>query len=136
MNQHELEEYKEKLIELRETHLKEKEATEEGYLRNSQKDASGDLSAYSIHMADISADSYERDKNVELAANINNILYEIDESLCRIQKGDYGLCEDCKKPIGAERLQAVPYVRTCIECRRMKEQTKTIVNGRKYSKID
>ncbi|MFH1563506.1 MAG: TraR/DksA C4-type zinc finger protein [Nitrospirota bacterium] len=124
MNQHELEEYKEKLDELREAHLKEKEATEEGYLHNSQKESSGDLSAYSIHMADISADSYERDKNAGLAANINNILYEIDDALYRIQKGDYGLCEDCQKPIVSERLQAVPYARTCIECQKIKEKNK------------
>ncbi len=124
MNQIELEGYKEKLIELKETHLKEKEAADEGYLHNSQKESSGDLSAYSIHMADISADSYERDKNAGLAANINNILYEIDSALYRMEKGDYGLCEDCKNPIGSERLQAVPYVRTCIECQRVKEKNK------------
>ena len=124
MNQIELEEYREKLIELKETHLKEKEATDEGYLHNSQKESSGDLSAYSIHMADISGDSYEREKNAGLAANINNILYEIDEALCRMERGDYGLCEDCKKPIVSERLQAVLYARTCIDCQRIKENNK------------
>ncbi|MEW6096911.1 MAG: TraR/DksA C4-type zinc finger protein [bacterium] len=122
MNKKELEGYKERLLELREKHLKEKEAMEEGYLHNSQREASGDLSAYSIHMADVAADSYEREKNAELAANINNILYEINESLYRIEKGEYGLCEVCHNKINEQRLQAMPYVRTCIDCQRMKEK--------------
>lgn len=122
MNKKKLEEYREKLIELRETHLKEKKAMEESYLYNSQREASGDLSAYSIHMADIAADSYEREKNAGLANNINNILYEIDEALYRIEKGEYGLCEVCHNKINDERLQAMPYARMCIDCKRMEER--------------
>lgn len=122
MNKKKLEEYREKLIELREMHLKEKKAMEESYLYNSQREASGDLSAYSIHMADIAADSYEREKNAGLANNINNILYEIDEALYRIEKGEYGLCEVCHNKINDERLQAMPYARMCIDCKRMEER--------------
>jgi RNA polymerase-binding transcription factor DksA len=124
MNKKELEEYKKKLIELRDIHLKEKEAMEEGYLRNSQREAAGDLSAYSIHMADVAADSYEREKDAGLAANIHNILYEIDEALYRIEKNEYGLCEICHNEISPQRLQAMPYVRTCINCQRAKEEIK------------
>lgn len=124
MNKKELEEYKKKLLKLRDVHLKEKAAMEEGYLRNSQREAAGDLSAYSIHMADVATDSYEREKNAELAANINNILYEIDEALYRIEKGEYGLCEVCNKKINPERLQVMPYARMCIDCQRAKEEIK------------
>ncbi len=122
MNKKQLEGYKNKLIELREEHLKEKKIMEEGYLHNSQREASGDLSAYSIHMADIAADSYEREKNAGLANNINNILYEINEALYRIEKGEYGLCEVCHNKISDERLQVMPYARMCIDCKRMKEE--------------
>lgn len=122
MNKKKLEGYKQNLFELREIHLKEKVAMEEGYLHNSQRDASGDLSAYSLHMADVAADSYEREKNAGLANNINNILYEINEALYRIEKGEYGICEVCHNKINDERLQVIPYARMCIDCKRMKEK--------------
>lgn len=122
MNKDELEGYKANLIELREKYLKEKKIMEEGYLHDSQREASGDLSAYSIHMADVAADSYERDRSAGLSNNINNILYEIEDALFRIEKGVYGLCEVCHKQISFERLQAVPYARMCIDCKRMREK--------------
>ncbi|MEW6619268.1 MAG: TraR/DksA C4-type zinc finger protein [bacterium] len=122
MEKEKLEQYKTKLFELREIHQKEKEFVEEGYLRNSQRDASGDLSAYSIHMADVAADSYERDKDAGLANNLNNILYEINEALYRVEKGEYGICESCHRPINEERLQAMPYARLCIECKKRGEK--------------
>jgi len=122
MKMRKLESYKKNLIELREKYLMKKKAMEESYLHNSQREASGDLSAYSIHMADVAADSYEREKNAELANNINNIIYEIDEALYRIEKGYYGVCEVCQNNINEERLRIMPYVRTCVDCQKRREK--------------
>lgn len=43
-------------------------------------------------------------------------LAEIDTALGRLGEGDYGSCERCGGPIGAERLAARPATRTCIAC--------------------
>lgn len=122
MNNKELGRYKKILTTLQERYLKERKSMEEDYLHNSQRDAAGDLSAYTVHIADIASDSYERDKIAELADNINNILYEIQEALYRLESGEYGICEICRNEISKERLDAMPYVRTCITCQRMKEK--------------
>ena len=37
-------------------------------------------------------------------------------------KGVYGLCEDCGKAIGAERLEALPSATRCIVCQASWEQ--------------
>jgi DnaK suppressor protein len=37
-------------------------------------------------------------------------------------KGVYGLCEDCGKGIGAERLEALPSATRCIACQASWEQ--------------
>ncbi len=37
-------------------------------------------------------------------------------------KGTYGLCEDCGKGIGAERLEALPSATRCIRCQGSWEQ--------------
>lgn len=31
-------------------------------------------------------------------------------------RGGYGICEDCGKPIGAERLEALPASTRCVRC--------------------
>jgi RNA polymerase-binding transcription factor DksA len=39
------------------------------------------------------------------------VLFEIDAALRRIEKGTFGICELTGQPIDIERLNALPYVR-------------------------
>ena len=43
-------------------------------------------------------------------------LRQIDRALERIEQGGYGRCEQCGRPIAEQRLRAVPYATTCIDC--------------------
>ncbi|MDP2637249.1 MAG: TraR/DksA C4-type zinc finger protein [bacterium] len=43
-------------------------------------------------------------------------LQDVDTALERIEKGTYGKCENCKKDISKERLQALPEAKLCSEC--------------------
>ena len=88
------------------------------------RDASGDLSAYTIHMADMSADTYERELAMNIASTEQEVLYQIDEALKRLDDGTFGICLQCSKPITLSRLKAVPYGALCISCQRAKEQQK------------
>ena len=85
------------------------------------REASGDLSAYTVHMADMSADTYERELAMNIASSEQEVLYQIDDALKRIDEGTYGVCQQCSKPIVMSRLRAVPYTSMCIECQRSKE---------------
>ncbi len=38
---------------------------------------------------------------------------EIDDALLRIERGEYGICEHCGRPIGLDRLEAEPVARLC-----------------------
>jgi RNA polymerase-binding transcription factor DksA len=40
----------------------------------------------------------------------------VKQAIARIDKGQYGLCQLCGKPIGQERLKAIPYSSMCIKC--------------------
>ncbi len=40
----------------------------------------------------------------------------IDAALARIKEGNYGICASCGIDIPDERLSALPYVTTCIDC--------------------
>ena len=39
--------------------------------------------------------------------------HEIDDALLRIERGEYGVCDVCGKPIEIERLEAEPTARLC-----------------------
>ena len=88
----------------------------------SPREASGDLSAYTIHMADMAADTYERELSMNIVSSEQATLYEIDDALKRLDDGSYGICQQCNKPITMSRLKAVPYASLCIACQRVKEQ--------------
>jgi len=91
----------------------------------SPRDASGDLSGYTVHMADMSADTYDREMTTNMLSNEQEILYQIDDALKRLDDGSFGLCQQCNQPIAMSRLKAVPYASHCINCQRTKEQQKT-----------
>lgn len=50
--------------------------------------------------------------------NEGRILVEINDALARIEQGTFGRCENCRREIPKERLEAVPYTRYCIRCAR------------------
>ena len=41
---------------------------------------------------------------------------EIEAALQRLPDPKYGLCEQCREPIAAERLYAMPWARKCFPC--------------------
>lgn len=51
-----------------------------------------------------------------LLGNQEFTLSEVTAALERMKLGTYGTCSECGKPIGMERLRALPYARRCIQC--------------------
>ncbi len=121
MNKRDLKHFEERLIEERLRLLKELGYFEDKIFSNSQRDAAGDLSAYSVHMADQASDAQEREKAYHMASSEGRLLYHIDEALQRIKEGTYGVCQTCRKKIQNTRLEVVPHARLCIECKKLEE---------------
>src|SRR5436309_1384339 len=86
----------------------------EGSRRGSQRN----LSNTPFHPADLGTDNYEQEVTLSLLENDEQVLEETAAALERIERGTFGVCENCNKEIGRERLQAVPYARYCINCAR------------------
>lgn len=57
-----------------------------------------------------------------IKAELEENLAQIQAALAKIEKGKFGICENCGKPIGGERLKVVPTARFCIECKKKKEK--------------
>lgn len=44
------------------------------------------------------------------------LLRELEAALARLKRGEFGICEGCREPIPANRLEAVPWARFCCDC--------------------
>ena len=58
----------------------------------------------------------EYSDNIALETNLEGQLRDVDDALERMEKGTYGVCENCNEPIDAERLKAYPSAKTCLNC--------------------
>jgi RNA polymerase-binding protein DksA len=70
------------------------------------------------HLGDTATAMYDRELDDGLEEGARETLVEIEAALQRIEDGKYGICEVCGKPIGAERLSAIPWARLCIDDQR------------------
>ena len=122
MNKKELQKFKDQLEILRKKIAGDLNHIEKDTLNKSQRDASGDLSGYSFHMADVATDNYDRELNLDIASTEQKRLNDIDDALTRIKDGKFGRCEGCDSKISLQRLKAMPYARLCIKCQQEAEK--------------
>jgi RNA polymerase-binding protein DksA len=118
-NRKELEEFRKRIVARKDDILDT--LGKDDTLKQTQKEASGDISGYTFHMADVATDNYDREFSLGLASNERELLYELVDALKRIEDGSYGLCEDCKGVITKTRLKAIPYTRHCLKCQEKRE---------------
>jgi DnaK suppressor protein len=107
-----------------ETRLREERARAVSLLRRhderrsvSQLEASGDISEYPVHVADHGTDTYEQEMDALMAQRVSRELEEIDDALQRLVETPkrFGICERTGQPIPFERLDLIPWARTCGE---------------------
>jgi len=67
--------------------------------------------------------SIETDTTIELRTRDRErkLLDKIEEALIRIEKNEYGYCEETGEPIGIKRLEARPVATLCIEAQERHE---------------
>jgi DnaK suppressor protein len=64
--------------------------------------------------SDIALELRNRDRERKL-------IKKIDESIARIEDGEYGYCDSCGVEIGLKRLEARPTATLCIDCKTLEE---------------
>lgn len=116
MNKRERKKFEKLLIELREKKLEYIAMLRELAISRTQRDASGDISAFTSHPADISTESDEREKVASLITRETQSLKELDAALERIRDASYGKCDICGGDIPPARLRALPFATLCVKC--------------------
>jgi RNA polymerase-binding transcription factor DksA len=75
----------------------------------------GELSSVDQHPGDSGTETFEMEKNVSLLEQVDDELREIEAAAQRLERGTYGTCQACGRPIGDDRLEAMPATRFCVE---------------------
>lgn len=122
MRTRELKKYEKLLHERRKEVLRGMGLLRESVADATTKEATGDHSSYSFHMADQGTDAMEREKTFHFASKSQRFLYHIDEALHRIKDKTYGKCLRCGEQISTGRLTALPHARFCIACKEEEER--------------
>jgi DnaK suppressor protein len=118
MSKKDLEYFKEILLKNRKKVQKNLDYLKSTVLDSTTKEASGDHSSYSYHMADQGTDAMEREKSFMFAARDEKYLKQIDEALERIENGTYGICRITGKLIQKARLEAVPTTTISVDAKK------------------
>jgi DnaK suppressor protein len=81
----------------------------------SDQDRSGDLTSIPFHLADRGTDTMQTELEASIATRVSRELADIDAALDRFYRDpeQYGICEATGKEISFERLDAIPWTRTC-----------------------
>ncbi len=114
MNKKDLQRFK-KLIEDERRRVMERIGMIEEEIQGMAASQSGNQS-YSNHMADIGSDAIEQEQAFLHASQGSDYLMALDDALRRIDKGTYGVCEECNEKIPVRRLEAFLAARLCIKC--------------------
>jgi len=95
------------------------EGVRDGILREQREglgaDAGGELSSVDQHPGDLGSETFEHEKNVSLLEQVSDELLQIEAAFQRLEHGTYGTCQACGRPIAAERLEALPATRFCVD---------------------
>ncbi len=122
MNKRERKKFEKMLRELHEQKVTYLAMLRELSLSKTQREDSGDVSAFTSHPADISTESDEREKIATLISRETRVLKELEVALERVQTGSYGKCQACDATIPLARLKVVPFATLCVKCQAESEK--------------
>ena len=71
---------------------------------------------------DVGTSTFEREKELSISNNLQDLEAKIERALAKIADGTYGLCERCGKPIEKARIKALPYAALCLTDKQAEER--------------
>ena len=109
-----LEDERKRLIEQLQTNIHSIEERREGnsFIKRGEEEAS---------------EVAELEKSLALEKQMKDLLDDVERALGKFERGTYGLCDVCGKPIDPARLEVLPQASLCVNC---KEQQTRDVKGR------
>ena len=82
----------------------------------------GEISLMDQHPADSASDTEMRELDVTRQRMLEARLARIEAALARMDRGTYGICAICGKPIAPERLEVLPDTPWCVTDAKQEER--------------
>jgi DnaK suppressor protein len=88
----------------------------------SKGDSQSDLDNGTEDYVDYAVNSYAREFLLSLTELERKQLLQVEDALSRIDRGEYGRCQQCAEEINRKRLEVQPWARHCVRCQELEEQ--------------
>lgn len=95
-----------------------KELSKYGNRENEGPDKEALFPDYGNSEEDNALEVADYEANMSLETDLTKSLRDVESALKRIEKGEYGICKYCGKPIGEKRLVARPTSSADITCKK------------------
>jgi RNA polymerase-binding protein DksA len=105
-----------------ELQVRQKELDVESF-DSTQSDITGEV-GLDEDFADAGTATFERERDLSIRNNIEDLIDQMTRAIARIDDGTYGTCERCGKPIDAARLKELPHALLCLDCKRREERAR------------
>jgi DnaK suppressor protein len=83
-------------------------------LRAAPRDPMGAVT-FGKRVGEGTSQAVERIAQVDAAQRLDAKLCDVERALVKVDEGTYGLCDVCGRPIGSERLAAIPWAVLCLD---------------------
>jgi RNA polymerase-binding protein DksA len=103
--------------------LRQQNELEEASFDSTQSDMTGEA-GFDEDFADAGTATFDRERDLSIRNNIQDLVEQITRAIGRIDDGTYGICERCGRPIDAARLRALPHALLCMDCKRREERAR------------
>jgi RNA polymerase-binding transcription factor DksA len=98
-----------------------RQAEHETAFKGDQREETGESSVVGQHPADTADFTYQRELQQTTQQLLDREVEQVQAAMRARQSGTYGICQECRRPIPPERLQARPEATLCVECQRRVE---------------
>jgi DnaK suppressor protein len=88
----------------------------------SKGDSQAELDNGTEDYVDYAVNSYAREFLLSLTEMDRKHLLFVEEALNRIDRGEYGYCQQCGEDINLKRLEVQPWARHCLHCQELEEK--------------
>ncbi|MCJ7751172.1 MAG: TraR/DksA C4-type zinc finger protein [Armatimonadetes bacterium] len=112
----EMEKFREQLVTEQARLEEELQEIEKRAAHVDESDRATELSSYEDHPADLASETFEREKDLAIGESVQHMLHKVISALEKIDRGTYGRCDACARPIRKARLRALPFATLCVEC--------------------
>jgi DnaK suppressor protein len=74
---------------------------------------------------DVARSLTDVETNASLVERAEEQLKAIEDALSRLNRGRYGICEQCENEIAVERLKVLPFATYCVDCQQERSPQRT-----------